>query len=208
MTKDCDLYPRERTEPLLIVISGPSGVGKDSVIKMMKERDLPFHFVVTATTRPRRQAEIQGEDYFFVSSENFTQMIENDELLEYAVVYGDYKGIPKEQVRQALASEKNVIMRIDVQGAATIRQISPQALLIFLTTQNEEEMIERLKQRKTETTDGLNKRIETAREELKRVHEFDYVVINRDCHLDEAVDTILTIIHAEHHRANPKKVTL
>jgi guanylate kinase len=123
-------------------------------------------------------------------------------------VYGDYKGIPKEQVRQALASEKNVIMRIDVQGAATIRQISPQALLIFLTTQNEEEMIERLKQRKTETTDGLNKRIETAREELKRVHEFDYVVINRDCHLDEAVDTILAIIHAEHHRANPKKVTL
>lgn len=208
MTEDCNLYPRVRTEPLLIVISGPSGVGKDSVIKKMKERDLPFHFVVTATTRPRRQAEIQGEDYFFVSSENFTQMIENDELLEYAVVYGDYKGIPKEQVRQALASEKNVIMRIDVQGAATIRQISPQALLIFLTTQNEEEMIERLKQRKTETTDGLNKRIETAREELKRVHEFDYVVINRDCHLDEAVDTILAIIRAAHHRANPKKVTL
>jgi guanylate kinase len=208
MTKDCDLYSRVRTEPLLIVISGPSGVGKDSVIKEMKERDLPFHFVVTATTRPRRQAEIQGEDYFFVSSENFTQMIENDELLEYAVVYGDYKGIPKEQVRQALASEKNVIMRIDVQGAATIRQISPQALLIFLTTQNEGEMIERLKQRKTETTDGLNKRIETAREELKRVHEFDYVVINKDCHLDEAVDTILAIIRAEHHRANPKKVTL
>jgi len=208
MKKDCDLYPRVRTEPLLIVISGPSGVGKDSVIKEMKERDLPFHFVVTATTRPRRQAEIQGEDYFFVSSENFTQMIENDELLEYAVVYGDYKGIPKEQVRQALASEKNVIMRVDVQGAATIRQISPQALLIFLTTQNEGEMIERLKQRKTETTDGLNKRIETAREELKRVHEFDYVVINKDCHLDEAVDTILAIIRAEHHRANPIKVTL
>lgn len=208
MTNDCNLYPRVQTEPLLIVISGPSGVGKDSVIKKMKERDLPFHFVVTATTRPRRQAEIQGKDYFFVSFENFTQMIENDELLEYAVVYGDYKGIPKDQVRQALASEKNVIMRIDVQGAATIRQILPQALLIFLTTQNEEEMIERLKQRKTETTDGLNKRIETAREELKRVHEFDYVVINRDCHLDEAVDTILAIIHAEHHRANPKKVTL
>jgi len=208
MTNDCDLYPRVRTEPLLIVISGPSGVGKDSVIKTMKERDLPFHFVVTATTRPRRQEEIHGVDYFFVSSEKFTQMIENDELLEYAIVYGDYKGIPKEQVRQALASGKDVIMRIDVQGAATIRQISPQALLIFLTTQNEEEMIERLKQRKTETTDGLNKRIETAREELKRVHEFDYVVINRDCHLDDAVDTILAIIRAEHHRANPKKVTL
>jgi len=208
MTNDRDPYPRVHTEPLLIVISGPSGVGKDSVIKTMKERDLPFHFVITATTRPRRQEEVHGVDYFFVSSEKFTQMIENDELLEYAIVYGDYKGIPKEQVRQALVSGKDVIMRIDVQGAATIRQISPQALLVFLTTQNEEEMIERLKQRKTETTDGLNKRIETAREELKRVHEFDYVVINRDCHLDEAVDTILAIIRAEHHRANPKKVTL
>ena len=208
MTNDRDPYPRVHTEPLLIVISGPSGVGKDSVIKTMKERDLPFHFVVTATTRSRRQEEVHGVDYFFVSSEKFTQMIENDELLEYAIVYGDYKGIPKEQVRQALASGKDVIMRIDVQGAATIHQISPQALLIFLTTQNEEEMIERLKQRNTETTDGLNKRIETAREELKRVHEFDYFVINRDCHLDDAVDTILAIIRAEHHRAIPKKVTL
>jgi guanylate kinase len=208
MTKDHDSYPHLHTEPLLIVISGPSGVGKDSVIKTMKERDLPFHFVVTTTTRPRRQEEVHGVDYFFVSSEKFTQMIENNELLEYAIVYDDYKGIPKEQVRQALASGKDVIMRIDVQGASTIRQISPQALLIFLTTQNEEEMIERLKQRKTETTDGLNKRIETAREELKRVHEFDYVVINRDCHLDDAVDTILAIIRAEHHRAIPKKVTL
>jgi len=208
MTNDCDLYPQIHTEPLLIVISGPSGVGKDSVIKTMKERDLPFHFVVTTTSRPQRQDEVHGEDYFFVSPEEFTQMIENDELLEYAIVYGDYKGIPKEQVREALVSGKDVVMRIDVQGAATIRQISPHALLIFLTTQNEEEMIERLKLRKTETSDALNRRIETAQEELKRVGEFDYVVVNPDCHLDEAVDTILAIIRAEHHRTNPRKVTL
>jgi guanylate kinase len=208
MTNDCDLYPQIHREPLLIVISGPSGVGKDSVIKTMKERDLPFHFVVTTTSRPRRQEEVHGEDYIFVSPEEFTQMIENDELLEYAIVYGDYKGIPKEQVREALVSGKDVVMRIDVQGAATIRQISPHALLIFLTTQNEEEMIERLKLRKTETSDALNRRIETAQEELKRVGEFDYVVVNPDCHLDEAVDTILAIIRAEHHRTNPRKVTL
>jgi guanylate kinase len=208
MTNDCDLYPQIHAEPLLIVISGPSGVGKDSVIKTMKERDLPFHFVVTTTTRPRRQEEVHGEDYFFVSPEEFTQMIENNELLEYAIVYGDYKGIPKEQVREALVSGKDVVMRIDVQGAATIRQIAPHALLIFLTTQNEEEMIERLKIRKTETSNALNRRIETAQEELKRVGEFDYVVVNPDCHLDEAVDTILAIIRAEHHRTNPRKVTL
>jgi guanylate kinase len=208
MTSSSDPYPRLYNEPLLIVISGPSGAGKDSVIKSMKERDLSFHFVVTATSRPRRQGEVHGEDYYFISSEKFTQMIEEDELLEYAIVYDDYKGIPKDQVRQALASGKDVVMRIDVQGAATIREISPEAVLIFLTTQNEEEMIGRLKQRKTETTDGLTKRIKTAREELKRVDEFDYVVINRDDHLDEAVNTILAIIRAEHHRTIPKKVTL
>ncbi len=208
MTKDCGPYPTPQTEPLLIVISGPSGVGKDSVIKTMKERDLPFHFVVTATTRSRRENEVHGVDYFFISSEEFSEMIENDELLEYALVYDEYKGIPKAQIRQALASGKDVIMRIDVQGAATIRQISSQALLIFLTTQNEEELIDRLKLRQTETPDRLSKRIATAREELKRISEFDYVVINRDCHLDEAVETILAIIHAEHHRVNPKKVNL
>ena len=208
MTNDNNLYPPPPNEPLLIVISGPSGVGKDSVIKSMKERDLPFHFVVTATSRPPREHEVHGVDYFFISSEEFTQMIEDDELLEHALVYGDYKGIPKEQVRQALASGKDVVMRIDVQGAATIRGISPEALLIFLTTQNEAEMIARLELRKTETTDGLKNRIATAREEIKRKNEFDYVVINRDSHLDEAVDTILAIIRAEHHRTMPKKVTL
>jgi guanylate kinase len=208
MTNDFNPYPSSLTEPLLIVISGPSGVGKDSVIKMMKERDLPFHFVVTATTRPRRADEVHGEDYFFISSEEFEQMIENDELLEYAIVYDEYKGIPKDQIRQALDSGKDVIMRIDVQGAATVRQISSQALLIFLTTQNEEEMIRRLKLRKTETPDRLGKRIATAREELKRISEFDYVVINRDSHLDEAVETILAIILAEHHRIVPRRVNL
>ncbi|UCF26731.1 MAG: guanylate kinase [Chloroflexota bacterium] len=205
---DNDLYPPQHTDPLLIVISGPSGVGKDSVIKAMKQRDLPFHFVVTATSRSPRQNEQHGVDYFFISQEEFIQMIEADELLEHAIVYGDYKGIPKEQVRQALASGKDVVMRIDVQGAATIRDISPEALLIFLTTQNEAEMIERLKLRKTETTDGLQNRIAIAREELKRKSEFDYIVVNRDNHLEEAVNTILAIIRAEHHRTTPKKVTL
>jgi guanylate kinase len=208
MTNNNDPHISPKFEPLLVVISGPSGVGKDSVIKAMKERDLPFYFVVTATTRPRRDNEVHGKDYFFVSTAEFEAMIENDQLLEYATVYEDYKGVPKDQIRQALASGQDVIMRIDVQGAATIRKKSPQACLIFLAAQNEAELIERLKQRKTETRDGLLKRIETAREELKRIDEFDYVVINRDCHLDEAVDTILSIIRAEHHRTSQQKVTL
>jgi guanylate kinase len=208
MTNNHDPFPITQFEPLLVVISGPSGVGKDSVIKAMKERDLPFYFVVTATTRARREDEVHGVDYFFVTTEDFVSMIEDDELLEYATVYEDYKGVPKAQVRQALESGKDVIMRVDVQGAATIREISPQACLIFLTAQNEAELLERLKLRKTETPRSLNKRIATAREELQRMHEFDYVVLNRDSHLDEAVDTILAIIRAEHHRTSPQKVTL
>ena len=208
MTNNHDPYPITHYEPLLVVISGPSGVGKDSVIKAMKERDLPFYFVVTATTRAKREDEVHGVDYFFVTTEDFVAMIEDDELLEYATVYEDYKGVPKAQVRQALESGKDVIMRVDVQGAATIREISPQACLIFLTAQNDAELVERLKLRKTETPRSLNKRIATAREELQRMHEFDYVVLNRDSHLDEAVDTILAIIRAEHHRTSPQKVNL
>jgi guanylate kinase len=205
-----EIVPRkiEHSKPLLIVISGPSGVGKDTVILRMKERDLPVHFVITATTRPPRDDEQHGVDYFFVSHDEFAEMIENDELLEYAVVYNDYKGIPKEQVRQALASGKDVVMRIDVQGAATIRELCSDALLIFLTTQNEEELIKRLTDRKSETREGLKLRIATARKELERISEFDYVVVNREFELDETVDTIEAIIHAEHQRVHPRKVSL
>lgn len=195
-------------EPLLVVISGPSGVGKDTVIQRMIERKLPCHFVVTATTRAPRPNERHGVDYFFVSHDDFAEMIEQGELLEYAIVYNDYKGIPKQQVRQALDSGKDVVMRIDVQGAATIRELCPGAVLIFLTTQDEDEMVNRLIARKTETPEGLKLRIATARQELKRIDLFDYVVINREMQLDETVDTIMAIVQAEHHRVMPRKVNL
>jgi guanylate kinase len=196
------------SSPLLIVISGPSGVGKDTVLQRMKERGLPFHFVVTATTRPKRPNEIDGRDYIFVSKEEFARMIEADELIEYAIVYGDYKGIPKRQVREALASGKDVVLRIDVQGAETIRKLAPDALLIFLTTESEEELVRRLETRKTETVDELRLRIATARKELQRIEAFDYVILNHDFHLDETVDIIRAIIDAEHHRVKPRQVTL
>lgn len=195
-------------EPLLIVLSGPSGVGKDSVLMRMQERGLPFHFVVTATTRPRRPTEIDGQDYFFVSRDEFARMIEADELLEYAIVYNDYKGIPKQQVREALASGEDVIMRIDVQGAATMRKLVPDAVLIFLTTESEEALVERLEARKTETPEGLKLRIATARQELKRAAEFDYAVVNKQSQLDDTVNDIQAIIAAEHHRVQQRKVTL
>src|SRR5512147_911653 len=195
-------------EPLLIVLSGPSGVGKDTVMQRMKERGLPFHFVVTATTRPKRPNEVHGKDYWFVSKEEFARMIDEDELIEHAIVYADYKGIPKQQVREALASGMDVVMRLDVQGAETVRRLAHEALLIFLTTASEEELVHRLETRKTETADSLALRIATARKELKRVEAFDYVIVNREFQLDDTVDTIRAIIEAEHHRVNPRKVTL
>jgi len=195
-------------QPLLIVISGPSGVGKDSVMQRMKECGLPFHFVITATTRPKRENETHGKDYFFVSKEEFARMIENNELIEYAIVYSDYKGIPKQQVREALASGKDVVMRLDVQGAETVRKLAAEALLIFITTQSEQELVSRLQMRQTETPDELALRIATARKELQRVQAFDYVVVNQDDRLEETVDTIRAIIAAEHHRVQHRKVDL
>ena len=197
-----------QTNPLLIIISGPSGVGKDTVLQCMKERGLPFHFVVTATTRPMRPDEIHGRDYWFVSKDEFARMIEEDELIEYAIVYGDYKGIPKQQVREALTSGKDVVLRIDVQGAETIRKLASEALLVFLTTESEDELVRRLETRKTENTEELKLRIATARKELQRIGAFDYVIINHDFCLDDTVGSIRAIIDAEHHRVNPRKVSL
>lgn len=195
-------------DPLLIVISGPSGVGKDSVIAELKERDLPLHFVITATSRPPRPDEEHGVDYFFVSEEEFEEMIERGDLLEYAVVYDQYKGIPKAQVRKGLESGKHVVMRVDVQGAETVRNLVPDALLIFLTAQNEEELVNRLKNRETEDEESLKIRLQTVRQELKQMEWFDYVVINREGELEETVDVIEAIIEAEQHRVDPRSVEL
>lgn len=194
--------------PVLVVISGPSGVGKDATLNQMKQSNHPFYFVVTATTRPKRPAEIDGVDYHFVSVGEFAEMIEQGELLEYAVVYGDYKGIPKKHVREALASGLDVIMRIDVQGAATIRKLVPNAVTIFLIAENEEELVRRLRDRKTEDPDKLKMRIATARQELKRIVEFDYVIANRVDALGETVDKVLSVIRAEKSRVDWSPVEL
>ena len=191
---------------LLVVISGPSGVGKDSVIQCMKERKLPFRFVVTVTTRAPRAGEVHGVDYFFVSREKFAEMIEADEMLEYAYVYNDYKGVPKGQVSQAVESGADVVMRVDVQGAATLRRLYPEALMIFLMTENEGIMLERLEERNSEDPEELKLRIATARRELERVVDFDYLVINRQDRLEETADKILAIMAAEHQRVNPRRV--
>lgn len=205
MSLDFNVLP---PKPLIVVISGHSGAGKDSVLHEMKNRNLPIHFVVTANTRPPRPDEKEGVDYFFVSHQRFEEMIAKDELIEYSAVYSDFKGVPRAQVEQALQSGKDVIMRLDVQGAEKIRKIYPQALLIFLVPASEEEWKERLKNRVGQTPDDLEVRIQKAQEELLKLPLFDYVVVNPQNKLSQAVDVVEAILIAEHHRSKPRSTDL
>ena len=201
--------PLPERPALLVVISGPSGVGKDSVLRGLREQGLPFRFVPTMNTRPKRSDEVDGVDYFFVTTEEFVTLLEQGELLEHAIVYGDYKGIPKKPIREALNSGQDVALRVDVQGAATLKRLIPQAIFVFLTTPTEEELVQRLLKRKTESPESLRIRIATAREEMLRIPEFDYVVVNHDDQLDETVQDVIGIIRAEHCRVvQSRKVSL
>ena len=202
-----DPFDREQL-PLLIVISGPSGVGKDSVVQRMKERGFPFDFVVTATDRAPRHNEIHGQDYYFYTTAEFERMIDEAELLEHAWVYGQHKGIPKAHVREALASGQDVVMRVDVQGAETVKGLLPPAITIFLVCESEKELVSRLRARRTESEEDLRKRLRTAREEMARIPDFDYVVVNRRDALDDAVDDVIAIMRAEHCCSVPQRIEL
>lgn len=187
-------------EPKVFVISGPSGIGKDTVVQLLKKRNHPFHFVVTVASRKPRPGEVEGKDYFFVTKEQFEQMISNDELAEYSHVYDTYKGVRKQQIQDALASGKDVLMRLDVQGAQKIRQQYPNAVLIFLIPTSTEEWHQRLINRQSESESDLMVRIEQARTEITYIPLFDYAVVNAHKRIDEAVDNIIAIAKAEHHK--------
>lgn len=194
--------------PLLVVISGPSGVGKDAVLQSLKDHHLSFHFVVTATSRAPRPGEKDGIDYHFITAQQFEELIAHDELIEHALVYDQYKGIPKDEVRNAFKSGKDVVMRLDVQGATKIRQLFPEAVLIFLIPANDQEWYDRLRNRKTEDEECLKIREATARKEMESYPIFDYVVVNAQGHLDETAENIIAIIDSEHRRVHPRRVSL
>ena len=191
--------------PLLIVLSGPSGVGKDAVLARMKESGYPLKFVITVTTRPRRTNEKNNVDYHFVSDETYKEMIEGNKLLESANVYGNWYGVPREEVEQALNQGQDVMVKVDIQGAATIKRIRPQAVTIFLTPPSTEELIARLEQRQTESRYDLDLRLKTAEEEMKQLPLFDYAVVNRWGEIDRAVSDIKAIITAEKCLVKPRK---
>ena len=184
-------------QPVVLVVSGPSGVGKDAVVRLLQQRRPSVRFVVTATTRPMRPGEVHGVDYLFVGRPEFEALIRDGELLEHALVYGEHKGIPKSQVRDALAGGCDVVLRVDVQGAATMRRLLPGAVFVFLAAESEEALVRRLVSRQTELPDKLALRVATAREETRRMSEFDYVVVNEEGQLQRAVDSLAAIIDAE-----------
>jgi len=202
--------PKKTAEksPLFIVLSGPSGIGKDAILARMKESDYPLEYITTVTTRPRRAEERDNVDYHFVSTESFQEMINGNELLEWANVYGNWYGVPKGAVKQALDKGQDTIVKVDIQGAATIKKILPQAVFIFLMPASMEELALRLKQRQTESPSDLTLRTKTAEEEIKQLPLLDYIVVNKQDEIDLAVSEIKAIITAEKCRVAPREITL
>jgi guanylate kinase len=194
--------------PLLIVLSGPSGAGKDALLARLRETGYPLEYITTLTTRARRVKESDSLDYHFVSSDKFQEMIKNNELLEWANVYGNWYGVPRQTVKTALERGQDTIVKVDTQGAATIKRLLPQAVFIFLMPPSVAELNERLTQRRTESPFDLALRIKTAREEFEQLPLFDYVIVNRRGKIDRAVAHVEAIITAEKCRAEPRKVVL
>lgn len=199
---------RSGRRPRVFVVSGPSGVGKDAVIQSMREKLPEYHYAVTATTRSRRPGEIDGVHYHFMEREQFERLVEQGEFLEHAVVYGNLYGVPKQRVRSALAQGQSVIIKVDVQGARTIRKIIPEAVLIFIAPPSMSELLHRLRDRKSDDLDVVIRRLNTATQELTAAWDFDYLIINETNRLNETVENIATVLHGESFRINQREITL
>jgi len=182
---------------LLIIISGPSGVGKGTVRRALF--DLPNHeleYSVSMTTRPPREGEVDGEDYYFVTREEFERKIENNEFLEWAEFVGNYYGTPKDIVEKKLAEGKEVVLEIEVEGALQVRKNMKDAVFIFIVPPGKQALYDRLLKRGTESSDKIKERILKAEKEFLLAHKYDYIVVNDD--VNNAADRIMAIIRAEH----------
>ena len=190
--------------PLVVVLSGPSGAGKDSVLAAALRRDDRLARVVTAKTRAPRPGERDGVHHLFLSDQQFDDLLARDGFLEHATVYGHRSGVPRDQVERLLAEGKTVVLRTDVQGARTLRAKIPEALLIFLTVPGLDDLERRLRGRATEGEAAMRRRLAIAREEMAEADGFDAVIVNADGGLDTAVEELLAVIDGE--RARPGRL--
>ena len=192
-------------EGLLVVISGPSGVGKGTVCKALRKMMPELTYSISATTRSPREGEVDGVNYFFKSVHEFKKMIEEDELIEWAQYVGNYYGTPRRFVEETLAQGQDVVLEIEVQGAMQVKEKYPQGIFIFLVPPSFEELRQRIIHRGTESESVLNLRLEAASDELKQIENYDYVVINDE--VDKACERIRAIVMAEHCRADRLKIS-
>ena len=197
---------KPQKQGLLFVLSAPSGTGKDSVINALKEQGADFYVVASVTTRPPRPGESEGNPYHFISEERFKQLVDEDELLEYANVHGNWYGQPRKAIRENLKAGRDVLLKIDVQGAATVRSKVPQAIFIFLVPGSLDELAERLTQRDTETPEERARRLADARKEMEQRYQYDYLIVNRQNCLQEAVEQLRAIMLAEHARTQIRHI--
>lgn len=198
----------ERVSGLVFVLSGPSGVGKDSVTRVLKEEGFALSYCVTATTRSPRPQEVPGRSYHFVSHEEFERLKRGGELLEHAIVHGKQYGIPVWEVRDGLRKGRDLLITVDTQGARTIRHVLSDAVYIFLAPPTLDELVPRLQRRGTETPEELEIRLAKAREEMDELPRYDYKIVNHRDRLHESAEVLKAIITAERNRAQPRLVTL
>ncbi len=197
-----------KQHPMIVVLSGPSGVGKDAILERMAELKYPYHFVITATTREPRPGEVDGVNHYFVDRERFQKLIDSNELLEHAEVYGNMYGVPKQQVKEALAAGRHVMIRVDVQGAARIRQLVKGALLIFIMPPDLQSLQARLEDRGVDAPETILERRAKAINEISDAELFDVSIVNHDDQLDEAVREVINVIDAESERDSPRDFDL
>ncbi|KHF39834.1 guanylate kinase [Halalkalibacter okhensis] len=186
----------KKEKGLLLVLSGPAGVGKGTVCSALRQENTSVQYSVSATTRSPREGEQDGVNYFFKTREQFENMIEQDQLLEWAEYVGNYYGTPIEYVRETINNGQDIILEIEVQGALKVRERFPEGVFIFLMPPSLAELRSRIVGRGTETEDIINKRMTVAKEEIDMMKKYDYVVENDQVHL--AVDRIKSIVTAEH----------
>lgn len=199
---------RATEQPRVFIISGPSGVGKDSVIDQLRVQIPNARYVVTATTRPMRRGEVDGIHYLFMSKQEFVDGISREQFIEHALVYDNHYGVPRTPIEEGLASGQHVIIKVDVKGAATLRRCIAGSTSIFLAPESLQELLDRLRSRKTDDPDVLLKRFRTASAELARAEEFDYVVFNEAGKLDEAIYRIRSIIQTEQARIHQPEIVI